>query len=229
MPHRDSHREWTGGAPSTSAQAEKLVHRMERCSCAQADLGLSLFKLSKFEEMEGEALSAHTSSSLALAHMCGALRKAGTSAVRASRVARKATGASAVELAALHEFLAFTPAVIKGLTAREKQLLTHETLQADMEAKKKAVADLEVAGQKVFGGDAAKLRKVTDLRNDVAVLEMSLVASKAEYTKIKGINQQCALHQRSSEVWQQLGAELQADSAPTGMNAAGGSNSQHHM
>lgn len=50
--------------------------------------------------------------------------------------------------------------MIKGLTAREKQLLTHETLQADMEAKKKAVADLEVAGQKVFGGDAAKLRKV---------------------------------------------------------------------
>lgn len=90
-------------------QAEKLVHQMERWSSAQADLGLSLFKLSKFEEMEGEALAAHTSSSLALAHMCGALRKAGTSAVRASRVARKATGASAIELAALHEFLAFTP------------------------------------------------------------------------------------------------------------------------
>lgn len=38
---------------------------------------------------------------------------------------------------------------IKGLSGREKQLLTHDTLQADIEAKKKSIADLEAAGAKV--------------------------------------------------------------------------------
>ncbi len=42
------------------AQAEKLVHRMDRCSSVSGDAGLSLFKLSKFEEAEGPHLAQYT-------------------------------------------------------------------------------------------------------------------------------------------------------------------------
>lgn len=50
--------------------------------------------------------------------------------------------------------------------------------------------DLEASTGKTLGGDASKARKIEDLRNDVAKLECSISAAKAEYERITGVNQQ---------------------------------------
>ncbi len=50
--------------------------------------------------------------------------------------------------------------------------------------------DLEAAGAKVLGGDSAKSKRVEDLRNDVAKLQCSLVAARAEYERIREVNKQ---------------------------------------
>jgi len=42
------------------AQAEKLVNRMDRCGVAYGELGLSLFKMSKSEEVDGLHLAHFT-------------------------------------------------------------------------------------------------------------------------------------------------------------------------
>jgi hypothetical protein len=54
--------------------------------------------------------------------------------------------------------------------------------------------DLEAATGKTLGGDASKARKIDDLRNDVAKLECSISAARAEYDRITGINQQVRFH-----------------------------------
>ena len=43
-----------------NTQAEKLVHRMDRCGSVYGDLGLALFKACKAEEMEGLHLAHFT-------------------------------------------------------------------------------------------------------------------------------------------------------------------------
>lgn len=55
----------------------------------------------------------------------------------------------------------------KGLRAREKALLTADTLTADLEARNRAISDLEAAGAKVLGGDTAKAKKVRCKRYDI--------------------------------------------------------------
>ena len=46
--------------PRPGLQAEKLVHKMDRRGLVQGELGLALFKISKFEETEGLPLAQHT-------------------------------------------------------------------------------------------------------------------------------------------------------------------------
>mmetsp|Transcript_24550 Transcript_24550/g.53643 ORF Transcript_24550/g.53643 Transcript_24550/m.53643 type:complete len:672 (+) Transcript_24550:240-2255(+) len=221
---------------TASKAAEKLVHRMDRQSAVQGDLGLAMFKVAKAEEVEGAGLAQFTGTVKQHQQIGGDTKRFGTSLVRVSRVSRRATGKSAVELGTLHEFLGFMPAAVKGLSHREKQLLTANTLQADLEAKHRAIRDLEVAGAKVFGGDSAKQRKISELKEDVAKLELSIQAARAEYDKIKTSNHeelsrlrsdmkmdlvhmarmysavQAASSERALEVWLQLAGEMGATS-----------------
>ena len=46
----------------------------------------------------------------------------------------------------------------------------------------------QAAGSKVLGGDASRLRRADELRSDASRLEMSIVAARAEYERIKGVN-----------------------------------------
>ena len=40
----------------------------------------------------------------------------------------------------------------------------------------------------MLGGDASRLRRADELRSDASRLEMSIVAARAEYERIKGVN-----------------------------------------
>eukprot|EP00955_Chlamydomonas_euryale_P002818 30007-Chlamydomonas_euryale.AAC.1 len=46
--------------------------------------------------------------------------------------------------------------------------------QGDLEAKQRAIRELDAAGAKVFGGDVAKERRIAELRSDVSKLELSI-------------------------------------------------------
>ena len=47
-----------------------------------------------------------------------------------------------------------------------------------------------MAGSKVLGGDSSRSRRVEDLKTEASRLEMSIVAAKAEYERIKEANLQ---------------------------------------
>lgn len=63
-------------------------------------------------------------------------------------------------------------------------------MQGDLEARQRAIRELEAAGAKVLGGDQGRQRRVTELQNEGSRLEMSIMAAKAEYDRIKGANLQ---------------------------------------
>lgn len=81
------------------------------------------------------------------------LQKASVHLMRLARQGRQTTGRSAYELTALHEWLAFLPAAAKGLAAREAQLLTAQALEADQEARRRAIQELEFSGWFIHIGD----------------------------------------------------------------------------
>jgi len=215
-----------------SRAAEKLVHRMDRVAAVQGDTGLSIFKLCKLEEGEGTHLAQSTGTVRQSHSLAVGSRAAAAALVRASRLQRRAVGRAAGELSVLHDHLASLPAAIKGLSTREKQLLTHDTLAADLEVRQRNVQELETAGARVLGGDAVRARKVEELKGDCAKLECSISAARAEYERIATVNHQelartsgelssdllrlgaalaagqAASATRTAEVWLQLAGEL---------------------
>ena len=102
-----------------------------------------------------------------------------------------------------------TQAVLKALKEREVALLTVHSLQRDMVVKQRARQSLMEDGQKVFGGDKGKERKVQGLQNDMATLEQSTSAAEQEYDKVMDRNHQvcrppilllCSLHLASCQM-----------------------------
>eukprot|EP00198_Chlamydomonas_reinhardtii_P009086 XP_001698423.1 predicted protein [Chlamydomonas reinhardtii] len=89
-------------------------------------------------------------------------------------------------------------------------------LGADLEARRRAIGDLEAAGAKVLGGDAAKAKKVAELSGDVSVLEQSIAAARSQYDKIKDVNRQemsrlqCELRGDLLAMAQHYGAVMEA-------------------
>lgn len=67
-------------------------------------------------------------------------------AVRLSRTSRAATGQAMTALEPLHDELAMAPAVAGALREREAALLTAQSMEEDIEKRRKAVAALEDAG-----------------------------------------------------------------------------------
>lgn len=78
--------------------------------------------------------------------MANDAQKTSVHLMRLSRTALHVTGRTALELSALHEWLALMPAAVKGLGSREHQLLTLQALEGDLEGRRRAVQELEFAG-----------------------------------------------------------------------------------
>ncbi|GAX73670.1 hypothetical protein CEUSTIGMA_g1121.t1 [Chlamydomonas eustigma] len=223
---------------AASKAAEQLIQKMEKVALVQGDLGLCLLKVAAYEEGHGSVLAQFTGTVRQHHQIVSSVKVASTSLVRLSRLSRTATGRAAIELGTLHEFLALMPAIHKGLRHREKQLLTADTLQGDLEAKQRAMRELEASGTRTLGGSTdnpARERKMDELKADASKLEMSIVAAKAEYERIKNVNKdelgrvqkemqmdfthmmkmysaaQAASSERMLEVWLQAAAELGAN------------------
>eukprot|EP00775_Hariotina_reticulata_P008356 gene8356-8540_t len=205
-------------------EAEKLVAKLDQLGAAAGDLGLSLFKVAKFEEAEGGALASYTGTLRYSSSLIADEKRTAAALVRVSKMMGKVTGKVALELGILHDALAAMPAAIRGYMSREHQMLTWHTLAADLEAKQKLLAD----------ADKSKVKRVEELRTDISRLELSITSAKAEYEKIKAANLtetarfaaerraeyslmlenftaiQVAAAERMAEVWVQLASELGA-------------------
>lgn len=70
------------------------------------------------------------------------------------------------------------------------------------------MAALPRAGVQTLGGDAARVKKLCDLRNDIATLELSSQAARAEYDRIKGVNY-AELGRVRSEMMADVGVMMQ--------------------
>lgn len=208
----------------TSKAAEKLVAKLDALGATAGDLGLSLFKVAKFEEAEGGALASFTGTMRYSSGLIADQKRTAAALVRVSKMMSKVTGRTALELGTLHDTLATMPAAVRGLMSREHQMLTWHTIAGDLEAKQKALAE----------ADKSKIKRVEELRGDVSRLELSIGAAKAEYDKIKAANlsetarfaaerraeylqmlenftaTQVAASERLAEVWVQLAGELGA-------------------
>lgn len=208
----------------TSKAAEKLVGKLDALGSTAGDLGLSLFKVAKFEEAEGGALAAFTGTLRFSSGLIADQKRTAAALVRVSKMLSKVTGRTAQELGTLHDALAAMPAAVRGYMSREHQMLTWHTLAGDLEAKQRALAEL----------DKIKVKRVDELQGDISCLELSIGAAKAEYDKIKAANlsetarfaaerraeycqmleaftaTQVAASERLAEVWVQLAGELGA-------------------
>ncbi|WIA09894.1 hypothetical protein OEZ85_010108 [Tetradesmus obliquus] len=162
----------------TSKAAEKLVGRLDQLGATAGDLGLSMFKVAKFEEAEGGALASYTGTLRYSSGLIADQKRTAAALVRVSKIMGKVTGRVAQELGTLHDNLAAVPAAVRGYMSREHQMLTWHTLEGDLEAKQKALAEM----------DKSKVKRVDELRGDVARLELSVGAARAEYDKIKAAN-----------------------------------------
>jgi len=220
---------------TTSRAAERVIDKLDKLGAVHGDLGLSLFKVAKFEEAEGGPLATSTGTIRYSSSLIADEKRAAAALVRISKMCAKVTGRTAQEMSALHGTLAFMPAVVRGLMSREHQLLTCHTLEGDLEARKKSLHDLEAGVTKVtFGGDRAKQKQIEDLRLEISRLEISIGVAKGEYDKIKTANNtetarfiserraeymsmvenlaatQVAASERFLEVWLQVARELGA-------------------
>eukprot|EP00884_Botryococcus_braunii_P021551 jgi/Botrbrau1/807/Bobra.0352s0004.1 len=196
-----------------SRKAEKVVGRMEEMELVLGDLGLSMMRLSKYEETDGSRCAHYSDTGAACRSMALDFRCIAAAAIRITRVSKSAISLTTEALSPLHDHLALIPAIKKGLKEREDALLTHYSIGQDLEKKKSMIAALQEQEQKTFGGDKNKTRKVASLQNDVAALETALEAAAAEYEKVKKRNLeevQRLNHDRNVDFEAMLGRFVQA-------------------
>lgn len=172
---------------TASRKAEKLIREMERMAGAYGDLGLSLLRVSNYEDKEAENVGAYSPMGSAARSLSADLRRVGMSTVKMSRLTRAATGECVGSLETVHEELAMAPVAVDALNEREAALLTVRSLKDDAEKRRINVEALENGGG--APGDQAKARKVQNLRNEIASLEAAIEAAEMEYVKVKERNE----------------------------------------
>ncbi|CAD7703522.1 unnamed protein product, partial [Ostreobium quekettii] len=228
----------------SSRVAERLVKKFERMGAVYGDLGLSFIKLSKYEEIEGSERARFTDTVSCARALSGDTKQCGIALVRLARLARKVTNKMAQDLGELHDYMYFMPSVHRALTSREQAMLTLQTLQSQKVAKEKAVKEMETS-DKPLAGERAKIRRLEMFKAEIAGLENSAMAAKAEYEKIKAVNfqemerfraqkaadftemlrslacVQAAYAERSAEVWVSVARELGATEQQVGETRGG--------
>mmetsp|Transcript_4129 Transcript_4129/g.14781 ORF Transcript_4129/g.14781 Transcript_4129/m.14781 type:complete len:530 (+) Transcript_4129:284-1873(+) len=159
-----------------SRAAEALINNNEDMVSVLADTGLSLIKLSKFQEVHNQWQSA------------GELKALGSGSVRMSRLTRSASVHSVKSLGLLHENLALLPGIQQAVEDRAHALLTLQTLITDIEKKKDRLAKLEGRQDKKLGGDTKVTRMVQELKQDLGATEEAKKTAQEVYATIQDLN-----------------------------------------
>lgn len=170
-----------------SRKSEKLIREMERFGAAYGDFGLSLLRLSNYEEKESENIGVYSPLGSQAKLLSEATRQIGLASVRISRLSRAATSEAVASLEVIHDELSLGPVAIDALNERETALLTMKSLKEDIDKRRLNIEVLEHSSG--APGDPNKARKVQDLHNEIASLEAALETADVEYQKIKDRNE----------------------------------------
>mmetsp|Transcript_30233 Transcript_30233/g.41845 ORF Transcript_30233/g.41845 Transcript_30233/m.41845 type:complete len:619 (+) Transcript_30233:130-1986(+) len=185
-----------------SRRAEQLALKKQAAGDVLGELGMSLIKLANFQEAEGGRLGQYTEEGSILCSAGQHISQIGRVAVRLARLSRSASSQVVAHLEPLHDYLALNNSVRKALADRTNALLTAQTLESELKAKKERMTKLETHKAKVFGGEKNHQRRVEDLRKEIEACENSHRCAVQEYGRIKS---------RNLSEWDRVCAQRQAD------------------
>ncbi|XP_022970468.1 sorting nexin 2A-like isoform X1 [Cucurbita maxima] len=165
---------------AVSQQAESLVKTQQDMAETFGELGLTLIKLTKFENEEA-------------VFNCQRVRAAdtknvATAAVKASRLYRELNSQTLKHLDVLHDYLGLILAVHGAFSERSSALLTEQTLLSDLSSLRSRAEKLEAASSKVFGGDKSRIQKLEQLKESIRTTEDAKNVAMREYKRIKENN-----------------------------------------
>ena len=169
-----SHAALVNALTTASAKAERYIGKCVSWCDALGDCGLAFVRLSRFEDAEAIRRGRFAASGAAQRLSSGDARAMGAACVRACRLGRAATAASANALQPLHTHQALIPAVETALNDRDAVLYAWQAAATDA-ANKRAIATRAQADPNsgprtgVFGRGAP-----------VALLDLHTAADKAE-------------------------------------------------
>lgn len=160
-----------------SQKAERVLLQEEKYGDALGELGLECMKLSKLEEEEAGRVGVYSEAGAGCQTMASQARKMGNATVRISRLTRAVSTQLAQQLDPLHDYLGMMPAVRKAVSDRAETLLTLQTLLAEADGKHARITKLET--------DITKMKKVDDLKRELAENSAAAEAVRTEYQHIQ--------------------------------------------
>jgi len=218
-----------------SRAAEFYVKKFDRMSGVLGDSGLSLIRLSKYEEESGMELARYTQSMQSVQALTANTKQSGIALIRLARLARKVTGKMAQDLSEIHEYLFMMPSIQRALAARDYALLTLQVVKKQRASRQKRLEELKTLNEKKLGGYASKTRRIKYVSEQIETLDETVSAAEQEYERVKIANfkdlerydkqraedfvamvhslacVQAAYAERCAEVWVEIAKALGAD------------------
>ncbi|GAB2234090.1 hypothetical protein Droror1_Dr00003327 [Drosera rotundifolia] len=163
-----------------SKQAEELVKAQQDIGVTMGELGVSLVKLTKFENekafVDAQRLRAADT------------KLAATATIKASRVYRELNAKTVKNLDTLHEYLGSVLAARSAFADRSSALLTVQTLVSELSSLESRIAKSEAASSRIFGGDKSRIARIEDLKETMRRTEDAKINAIKEYEQIKENN-----------------------------------------
>ncbi|PRQ34670.1 putative sorting nexin-5/6/32 [Rosa chinensis] len=180
MEKKDHMQELEQQLSNASQHAESLVKAQQDMGETMGELGLAFIKLTKFENEE----ALFNSQRIRAADM----KNVATAAVKASRYYRELNSQTVKHLDTFHEYLGLMLSVKGAFSDRSSALLTVQTLLSELGSLQSRAEKLEVASNKIFGGDKSRTRKLEELNDTIRATEDAKNIAIREYERIKENN-----------------------------------------
>ena len=157
-----------------SAKAERYIGKCVAHCDALGDTGLAFVRLSRFEDAEAARRGRFAAAGAAQRLAAGEARAMGAACVRACRLGRAATAATATAMAPLHHHQALAPAVDAALGDRDAALHAWQAAVADAQSKR------AIATKAQADPGAGPKRGMFGRGEPVALLDLHAAADAAE-------------------------------------------------
>ena len=197
-----------------SAKAERYVGKCVAHCDALGDTGLAFVRLSRFEDAEAARRGRFAPAGAAQRLAAGEVRAMGAACVRACRLGRAATAATASAMAPLHHHQALAPAVDAALADREAALHTWQAAVADAQNKRaiatKAQADPGAGPRKGMFGRG----------EPVALLDLHAAADAAEAAEVRAKGSVDAVSATLQAEFQRLSVTRSVEFSAMGLGVA---------
>lgn len=163
-----------------SQQAEALVKAQQDMSETMGEMGLTFFKLSKFET-EGAVYESQRIRATDFKHLATAI-------IRASRAHRESNALTMKHLDKLHQHYGLMLAVHHAFSDRTSALITLQTILSDLSSLRLREEKLEASSSMIFGGDKTRAHKLDELKETIIITEDAKNVALKEYERIKDNN-----------------------------------------